>query len=246
MEQDMVQQEAPARRLSGTDMGGAMLIFMGVALVAVNLLGLRHLENWWSFFIFLPGGLFWGVGQLLASRNGRSSFFSRSSKGIGLIIITVAFLFLLNLSWEVWWPVMLMMPGVAFWLVGGTKGSVGVTAVLRLGRWIGVTMILLGGTFLAEQLNLINLHALFGDFHWWGLFPLIPGVGALIEGLRVLQHSGWAATILLIASVWIISSGLMEIFDPNWLSWEGMVGIGLIGTGLLSRVWLFAQPDADA
>jgi hypothetical protein len=36
----------------------------------------------------------------------------------------------------------------------------------------------------------------------------------------------------------------MELLAPNWLSWQGMVGIGLIGTGLLPRGWLFLRPKA--
>jgi hypothetical protein len=132
------------------------------------------------------------------------------------------------------------------WLVGGADGGVGVTAVLRLLRWLGLTMILLGLTFQADQLALINLQTLFGDFHWWGVYILIPGVGAFIEALRIIRRATWTATAVLIVGVWLLSAGVMELLDPNWISWEGMVGVGLIGTGLMSRVWLMVQPVADS
>jgi hypothetical protein len=260
MERNVVQQNESSRGLSGVALGGVSLVLLGVVFTAVNLLGIGRLENWWSGFILLPGILFLGLGRTMWSGNGRVAFLPRFNTGLGLILVTVALMFLFGLNWEVWWPMMIVMPGVAAWMLGGVRSGVGGTApsacptklgrsgqaVLRLGRWLGFTMILLGLTFLADQLSLINLQAAFGDFHWWGFFILIPGIGAFVEGLRVMRQSTWASMSLLIAGVWIVSSGLMEIFAPNWQSWEGMVGIGLIGTGLLSRGWLFIHPDADS
>lgn len=246
MKQDVVEQVEPSRQLSWQEMAGGTLLIVGLVFTAVNLLGLGRLENWWSFFILLPGLLFLGMGRLIGSRNGRFSFLSRSNIGVGLVSVTVALMFLLNLNWAVWWPMMIIMPGAATWFMGGVQAGIGGTAVLRLGRWLGFMMLLLGLTFLADQLNLINLQAIFGDFHWWGLFIFIPGIGAFVEGLRVMRQSTWVSMSLLIAGVWIVSSGLMEIFAPNWHSWQGMVGIGLIGTGLLSRGWLFIQRDTDS
>ena len=245
MEQNVVRENKSSRGLSWVDLGGVALVLLGVVFTAVNLLGIGQLENWWSGFILLPGILFLGLGRMMWWGNGRFAFLPRFSTGLGLVITTVALMFLFGLNWELWWPMMIVVPGVAAWLLGGAKAGVGGTAVLRLGRWLGFTMLLLGFTFLADQLNLINLQAAFGDFHWWGFFILIPGIGAFVEGLRVMRQSTWASMSLLLAAVWIVSSGLMEIFAPNWQSWEGMVGLGLIGTGLLSRGWLFIQPETD-
>ena len=245
MKQDTVQQNEASRGLSWLDVSGLTLLAVGLVFMAVKLLGIRQLENWWSGFILLPGLLLLGAGRTMWGRNGRTQILPRISTGLGLVITTVAAMFALNLNWEQWWPLMLIMPGVTFWLVGGAKADVGGTAVLRFERWLAITMVLLGFTFLADQLNLLDLQTLFGDFHWWAIFIFIPGIGAFVEGARALRHSGWASTLLLISGVWIVSSGLMELLAPNWLSWEGMVGIGLIGTGLLSRGWLFLRPDAS-
>ena len=245
MKQDVVQNRAQqveqSRRLSWSDVGGMTLLFVGLMFVAINLLGVGRLENWWGLFILLPGLSFVGMGWRVRSSNGRIPIMARFSLGLGLVVLTVAVMFLLNMNWGNWWPLMIVMPGAALWLVGSGDGGVGVTAVLRLGRWLGLMMILLGFTFLADQLTIINLKMLFGDFHWWGFFILIPGVGAFVEALRVLRRATWTGTGLLIVGVWLISAGVMEILDPNWISWEGMVGIGLIGTGLMSRVWLMVQ-----
>ena len=249
--QNSVQQVSRPRRLSWSDLGGATLLFTGLMFVAVHLMGGGRLENWWGFFILLPGLLFLGMGwqgrlrQAQLVGNGRFPFIARFSLGVGLVVTTVAVMFLLNLNWGTWWPMMIIMPGVALWIVGGSDGWVGITAVFRLGRWFAMTMILLGLTFLADQLTLINLQTIFGSFHWWGIFILLPGVGAFVEALRVIRRTPWTATGLLIVGVWILSAGVMELLDPNWISWEGMVGIGLIGTGLMSRVWLIFQPVSD-
>ena len=74
------------------------------------------------------------------------------------MIVTVALMFLLNLNWEVWWPMMIIIPGVATWFMGGVQAGVGGTAVLRLGRWFGFMMVAFSASpFLADQLNLISL-----------------------------------------------------------------------------------------
>ena len=245
MKQDTVQPSHQPRKLTMTDWGGAALLFVGLLFIGVNLLGAGRLDNWWGLFILLPGMLFLGMGWQARSVDGRLPILARLSVGSGLVVTTVALMFLLNLNWSIWWPLMIIMPGAALWIVGAPAGGLGVTAVLRWGRWTSVTMLLLGLTFLVEQLTPISLSAVFGDFHWWGIYTLIPGVGAFVEAVRILRRAPWTATGLLILGVWIISAGFMEILDPNWISWEGMVGIGLIGTGLMSRVWLMAQPVAD-
>lgn len=261
MKQDVTSNEGlrvtHSRRLSWSDLGGATLLFVGLTFVAINLLGAGRLENWWGFFILLPGLLFLGMGwqaqlrQAQLTGNGRFPFIARFSMGVGLVVTTVAVMFLLDLNWGTWWPLMITVPGVALWIVGGSAGPVGVgrlpsaTAVLRLGRWFAVTMILLGLTFLAAQFALINLRALPDTFHWWGFFILLPGIGAFVEALRVLRQATWTATGLLIVGVWIVSAGVVELFDPSWISWESVVGIGLIGTGLASRALLMNRPAAD-
>lgn len=246
MKQDMVQRVERSRPLSWSDLGGVTLLLIGLAFVAIRVLGDGRLDNWWGFFILLPGLLFAGMGWRGRLDNGRFPFIARFSLGVGLVVTTVAVMFLLNLNWGTWWPLMIIVPGVALWIVGGADGWVGVTAVLRLGRWFAVTMILLGLTFLADQLALINLRTLFGDFHWWGFFILLPGIGAFVEALRVLRRATWTATGLLIVGVWIVSAGVIELLDPTWVSWESLVGIGLIGTGLASRALLIRRPTANS
>lgn len=245
MKQDAIQQTNQSRKLSWSDLSGVTLLFLGLMFVAVNLVGVNRLENWWGLFILLPGLMFLGMGLRVCGGNGRISMPARFSLGAGLVVVTVAVMFLLGLNWGTWWPLMIIIPGAALWLVGGGEAGVGGTAVLRLGRWFGFTMILLGLTFLADQLAIVSLQRLFGDFHWWGFLILIPGVGAFAEGVRALHRATWTATALLIIGVWILSSGVTELLDPNWISWEGMVGVGLIGTGLIARFLLIKPEPAD-
>ena len=235
MKQDVMVNRS--YRLSWRDWGGATLLLLGVLFVAINLAGKEWLENWWSLFILIPALLFLGLGWAGRSKDGRFPFSARFSLGIGLVVLTVAGMFLLNLNWSVWWPLMIATPGVALFMLGssGGNGRFATPGLISMGRWFGASMILLGLTFLLDQLASINLHTLFGDFHWWGFFILLPGLGAFWEAFRVLRHNGSPLTVtwLMILGVWILSSAAQELLGATWVSWEGLVGIGLVGSGAI-------------
>ncbi|MCP4425251.1 MAG: hypothetical protein GY803_12215 [Chloroflexi bacterium] len=237
MKQDVVGRETQAKRLSWFDLGGAALLFIGLLFAAINLGGIGRLENWWGLFILLPAVLFLGLGWNARSGDGRFPFLARVSFGSGLIVFTVAAMFLLDLNWGRWWPLMITVPGMSLILIGGGRddGRPNYSAFTGMLRWFGIAAALLGLTFLADQLAIFNLQALFGSFHWWGFFILIPGIGAFMEAFLVTRRNGSPLTLLwlMILGVWIVSAAAQELLNLSWLSWEGMAGVSFIGSGLV-------------
>jgi hypothetical protein len=104
---------AERRKFGGPWVGGAILILVGLILLAQNF-GISTLNNWWALFILIPavGSLAtaWGIYQANDSHltpAARSALIS----GIVLTAITAAFLF--NLNWGLLWPLLLILAGIA-------------------------------------------------------------------------------------------------------------------------------------
>jgi hypothetical protein len=99
------------RRHSGGWVGGAILIGLGLLLLLQNLGGLQ-LENWWALFILIPaiGGLgaAWSNYQ---EAGGRMTRHVRSSLFGALILILVTAIFLFNLDWFIFGPLLLILGG---------------------------------------------------------------------------------------------------------------------------------------
>jgi hypothetical protein len=217
---------------------GLLLIGLG----ALLLLGaaLFQNDNWWAIFIFLPAasmlGLAW-LGQALS--RGAFNLWVRLNLSLGLIVLAVALIFALDLDWGLAWTLMLIVPGLAIFLNGFTYPR------LRLGSplgsaanmqfWLGASVVMLGVTFLLNQLGAIDLAARFGTFHWWWVFILVPAAGALINALAVYRASGPHPTAdsLLALSVMLAVDAGAEYLALNW-QWRVPLSILLGGLTLLA------------
>jgi len=199
-------------------------------------------DNWWAFFIVVGGLLFVAIAQMVqVMGNGRFPFLVRSNIGISLIIFTVAGILLFDLSWAVWWPLMLIMPGGALFYTAGTPKQTAkrpaLTAVISMTRWVGSTTAILGSTFLLNQLGIINLTTLFNGFHWWGLFILPPALGAFINAWK-LRRSGYfpvTESALWMTGLVVGGTAVKELLDLNW-NWNNgniLISIILITFGLV-------------
>ncbi len=218
---------------------GVVLMALGGLFLWLNL-NPTAAENWWSIFILLPGLLFVGGAVMMGMRsNGRFKPLSRSLFGIGAIVLTVAGMFFLDLSWTQWWPLMVMVPGAAIWFSSPAPAqpeqALAGTAVAGMGRWIGLTTTLLGATFLLDQLNLISLTELWGNHHWWGWFILIPAVGAFILALQIrqLNRNSIAVPIMLIVGILIGGTAVRELLNLTWHQFELFGSLCLIGGGFV-------------
>ena len=191
----------PARRPAAWRLSsGLLLIGLGAALLLAN--RLINAGNWWSIFIFLTAvGLLAGGWPALFSNHPFFKILARASLSAGLLVLSVALIFLLDIDWSIGWTWMVIASGLVLSLNALTRwpaGSVRHAAASLLG-WAGLSTTLLGVTFLADRLGVINLVALFGATRWWSAFILLPGLGALLQGFGLYAlkgRSAGAATLL--------------------------------------------------
>jgi len=231
------QVSSVARKQTGPyRWGGVSLFLLGILLLGLNVMKYR-VENWWAVFIVLPAlGLF-GVGRRLAQGgNGRSPFAARLFYAAAFVVLVVALMFLTSLSWAVWWPLMLIAPGLALLYVAGKPGQKPTTAAwVRTIRWTAVSVIGLGGVFLAHTWGLINLHQ-FGEYQWWGFFVALPAMGALQNGLWLFGRLGYPSLSvigLLLTALFGGITAVVELLAIPWTSFFGVTAVCLITGGVL-------------
>lgn len=105
-------------------LGGAILILVGVVLL-VGQLTQFQLQNWWALFIFIPafGSLANAWSELKYYKQLTSS--ARGSLVAGIFLTCLALIFLLQLDLGRWWPLLVIVAGVAMLLaaVGREKSN---------------------------------------------------------------------------------------------------------------------------
>lgn len=163
---------------------GVFLLIIGLAFFMKNAGFISGRFNWWAFFILLPAIFFLNAATSSMQNSGYFSLSVRTSSAIGLISLTVAVMFLLNLDWSIWWSLMLIVPGFMIMINSISsrwQSGIQLTGLLSLCFWIGGNVMLLGVCFLISGLGLVDLYKLFGYFSWWGVFILLPGLGILFS-----------------------------------------------------------------
>jgi hypothetical protein len=94
-----------------------ILILLGVVFL-LERLGIRFLENWWALFILIPA--FWAYAAAWDSYqdNGRITRGAAGSLTAGTLLTVLSLVFLLNLAVDVFWPVLLILGGLALLMTG--------------------------------------------------------------------------------------------------------------------------------
>jgi drug/metabolite transporter (DMT)-like permease len=99
-------------RHSGGWMPGVILIVLGVIFLVSNLTHFNF-HNWWAVFILIPAfGAFssaWERYQRVGQADGKV----RQSAIGGVLLVGVAAIFMFNLSWSLFGPVLLILLGVS-------------------------------------------------------------------------------------------------------------------------------------
>ena len=92
--------------------GGLFLILLGVVLLLENL-GIPFPVNWWALFILIPA--FWAYVAALENYQdkGRLTRSAAWSLSVAVLLTLLALCFLLNLSLNPFWPVLLIAAGAA-------------------------------------------------------------------------------------------------------------------------------------
>jgi hypothetical protein len=106
------QQPKEHRREKDAWVGGAILLILGIVFLLQNT-GVYTLNNWWALFILLPAiGAFANAWRSYQA-SGHFSSQVRSSIIGGLVLTLVAAVFLFDLSWSLFGPVLLILGGLA-------------------------------------------------------------------------------------------------------------------------------------
>jgi len=236
-----MQNNSTVGRSNGKQVGisrwsGFSLVLLGGGLLAVNLLTVQ-LENWWALFILMPALALFGFGSLMPrNANGRFSLISRFLFASGLIVFVVAMMFLLNMDWGIYWPLMITSPGVGLIIVGGKSDTTPTTAAwIGYLRWVAASLIGLGITFLSHTLGIINLDS-FGELHWWAVFAAIPAIGALLQAIWLygrLSHISLSVVGLISIAFFSGGSAVFEWLAIPWSSFYGITAVFFIGSGLM-------------
>jgi hypothetical protein len=211
---------------------GILLILLGVLFLARQYLQFS-LNNWWALFILIPAiGSFWTASSLLARGHGLD-YAVRGSLISGIIVLAVALMFLLELSWGVFWPLFVILPGLAL-VFGGRSGQGrpwGERICLDWMRWIGLSVTLLGLTFLLRNLGVFHPEIFLHN--WWGVFVLLPALGGMVITLQLLfagEGLGWMLVGNLIPTFIFALLGVFTLLGVNW---NMLTPLLLIGVGLL-------------
>jgi len=227
-------------------------LFFGMILVVIGLVFLLQqisgfsLKNWWALFLLIPvfGSL---SSAFFAYRSsGRFNEGVRAGLGGALIVFVLAMIFLLDLDWARWWPLMILAPGVTVFLNGFTlPGSREASRPFaqRIFRpwtgWVGLGVIYLGAGFLLQNLGLFNLAGYMRN--WWALALLFPAFGGLLTAIRLAASGaglGWIALSNIAAAVVFAAVGLIAYFGANW---NLVAPVILIAAGLILLTGVFRR-----
>jgi hypothetical protein len=94
---------------------------LGIFLVLQNLTSFE-LQNWWALFILIPALGSFGNAWRVYQNDGRLSGSARASLTSGIILTMVTAIFLFNLSWTIFGPVLLILAGVGLLLNIALRG----------------------------------------------------------------------------------------------------------------------------
>jgi hypothetical protein len=211
---------------------GLMFLLVGALL---SFLTLVPLTNWWSLFILFPGLILLGSGVILARALGGRNVVALWIAGVGLVVITVAAMFLLGADWGMWWPLMLIVPGAALGLLGTAYvGWAAARPWVRMHLWLGADVMILGLVFLSNNFCRNAILAAWYPFHWWGMFILMPGLGAFYNAAYAVR-SGYDGRHWVVRSLAAFGLAACAVTLATFLNagWELQVAAGLAASGIL-------------
>ena len=110
-------QPRRVRRHNGNTTAGLILIGIGTFFLLSHFTNF-HLHNWWALFILIPALHNLNEAWQGYRADGRLRSHARHSLMGGIFLGTVAAFFLLNLSWNLCWPLVLIMIGMGSLLNG--------------------------------------------------------------------------------------------------------------------------------
>jgi hypothetical protein len=103
-------------------MVGVVLILLGLAFLLSNAGYVVWTGSWWAVFIYLAALA--SFANAWRSYRSREEFGSTATASLvwGLVLTVVASIFLFNLSWDLWWPAILIVIGAGI-VAGNLLGA---------------------------------------------------------------------------------------------------------------------------
>jgi hypothetical protein len=97
--------------------GGAVLVGLGVVFLMQNL-GFFTLENWWALFILIPAFSALGAAWTIYRSQGQFTSAMVGSLVMGgiLVLVSLSFLFGVNINFGLIWPVFFILAGLSILL----------------------------------------------------------------------------------------------------------------------------------
>jgi cation transport ATPase len=120
-EEEQASQAIRERRENNSWVMGVVLIALGGLFLLSTILDISFVTNWWAVFILIPALTSLNRAWQSYRSHGRLTRKGRRSLVNGLLILTVALIFLLGLDWGVVWPVFLIIIGVGLLFQFGTS-----------------------------------------------------------------------------------------------------------------------------
>lgn len=106
--------ERRARRSGAPWAAGLILIVVGGLMLLRNLnVNIPYLENWWALFILIPAAGMFGNAWSAFRYAGMADSRARSSLIGGIFMTVLAGALLFGINWSFFWPVMLILGGLA-------------------------------------------------------------------------------------------------------------------------------------
>jgi hypothetical protein len=100
-------------QFKGNWIPGLVLILVGTVFLAHNLWEFP-LHNWWALFILIPALGNFATAYEKYQRAGRWTRAARSAFIWGFFFVAITAAFLFNISWNLMWPVLLILLGLSF------------------------------------------------------------------------------------------------------------------------------------
>jgi hypothetical protein len=224
---------------------GIVLIILGIVFFLQQTGNLTQHFNWWALFILIPAissltGMYYAIRS-----SGTFNQTARSALGTSVVIFTLAFMFLFNLDWAIYWPLMVIAAGFSI-LIGSIPGDrlkdrENIKRFMSLGSWFGAGAILLGTAFLLKNLTNIDVAVLLGN-RWYAWLVLLPGIGNLVNAFLLYRAEGNKVTmgvrvLIGLGLIIIILAVLMLI----GVAWNVLGPLMIIGVGLAFIISAFLK-----
>ncbi|WP_420630573.1 LiaF transmembrane domain-containing protein [Candidatus Leptofilum sp.] len=110
-------QPRSVREHRGNITGGLILIGIGTIFLLSQFTG-WYIQNWWALFIFIPAILKLNEVWQRYQADGRLTHETRGSLFGGILLGMVGSFFLFSISWNLFWPLVLILLGAGALLNG--------------------------------------------------------------------------------------------------------------------------------